>query len=40
MTTPIETLHAALFIVVISVTALALVVDVAALLGWIRRRLR
>ena len=28
MTTPIETLHAALFIVVISVTALALVVDV------------
>jgi hypothetical protein len=38
--TTIETLHAALFVVVVFTTVLALVVDGAALLGWIRRRWR
>jgi hypothetical protein len=33
-------LHAALLVIVISVTALALVVDVAALAAWVRRRWR
>jgi hypothetical protein len=36
----IETLHAALFAVVVFSVLLALVVDVAALLGWVRRRWR
>jgi hypothetical protein len=36
----VEPLDAVLFAIVVSVTALALAVDVAALLGWIRRRWR
>jgi len=40
MTTPVETLHAVLLVIVVSVIVLALVVDVAALLGWVRRRWR
>jgi len=38
--TSIETLHVVLFVVVVFSTVLALVVDVAALLGWVRRRWR
>jgi hypothetical protein len=34
------TLDAMLFAIVVSVIVLALVVDVAALLGWVRRRWR
>ena len=40
MTTSVETLDAVLFVVVVFATVLALVVDVAALLGWVRRRWR
>jgi hypothetical protein len=40
MTTPVETLHAVLLVIVVSVIVLALVVDAAALLGWVRRRWR
>jgi hypothetical protein len=34
------TLHAVLFAIVVSVVLLALIVDSAALLGWVRRRWR
>jgi hypothetical protein len=40
MTMSVETLHAVLFAIVVSVTVLALVVDAAALAGWVRRRWR
>jgi hypothetical protein len=40
MTTSVETLDAVLFVVVVFTTALALAVDVAAVLGWVRRRWR
>jgi hypothetical protein len=35
-----ETLHAVLFAIVVSIVTLALVVDAAALIAWVRRRWR
>jgi hypothetical protein len=40
MTMPVETLHAVLLAIVVPTTALALVVDAAVVIGWIRRRWR
>jgi hypothetical protein len=40
MTTPVETLHAVLLAIVVSIAVLALVVDAAVVIGWVRRRWR